>query len=231
MRLRGASLFSGGKDSTYATFLAEKSGINVEHLIIIEPERDSMMFHYPCIEVAEISAELMGKEYTKVKVSKENEEEMGEVKEILRDLNIEVLVSGAIASEYQRKRIEKLCKSLGILSVTPLWKRDPVETLREMVSLGFEIMVVGCFAEGMTRDFLGRVIDEEMIRKLEVLREKYGIHPGGEGGEFETLVLSGPHMKGRIDLDYDIFWRGDSGYLVVKEIKVLRGDSWKSTKS
>ncbi|MBC7115211.1 MAG: TIGR00289 family protein, partial [Archaeoglobi archaeon] len=35
--MRSAALFSGGKDSTYAVYLAEKEGFAVEHLIIVEP--------------------------------------------------------------------------------------------------------------------------------------------------------------------------------------------------
>ncbi|MDI3502776.1 MAG: diphthine-ammonia ligase [Archaeoglobi archaeon] len=219
--MRSAALFSGGKDSTYAVYLAEKEGFAVEHLIIVEPEEDSMMFHFPCIELAEKSAELMGKECTAVRISREDEEDMEAIGNLLRELEVEALISGAVASSYQRSRIERLCSSLGILPVMPLWGRDPFETLREMLSLGFEIMIVGCFAEGMGRELLGRIIDFEILELLKDLHERYGVHPGGEGGEFETFVLSGPHMEGRIEFDYEVIWRGDSGYLIPKNVRVL----------
>jgi len=229
--VRAAALFSGGKDSSYSILLAEESGIEVTDLIIVRPERDSMMFHYPCIEAAEIAAELMGKKHVTVEVSRESEEEMREVGDVLKSLGAEVLVSGAIASSYQKRRIERLCDSLGIQSFTPLWGRDPFEVLEEMLKRGFEIMIIGCFAEGMSKDFLGRVIDEEFLNLLRELNRNYKIHPAGEGGEFETLVLSAPHMKGRLKVDYDIFWRGDSGYVILKEITVFRGDSWRGTRN
>jgi len=223
--LRSAALFSGGKDSSYAVYLAEKEGFSVEHLIIVMPEEDSMMFHFPCIELAEKSTELMGKDCTVLRISEKEGDELRAVRELLEELEVEALISGALASNYQKERIERLCNSLGISSVMPLWGRDPLEILGEMLSLGFEIMIVGCFAEGMEREFLGRIIDFELLEILKELKRRYGVHPGGEGGEFETFVLSGPHMKGRIEFDYEVLWRGDSGYLIPKKIRVLRRES------
>jgi diphthamide synthase (EF-2-diphthine--ammonia ligase) len=41
---------------------------------------------------------------------------------------------------------------------------------------------------------------------------------GGEGGEFETLVLDAPFYTKRIEIvDADILWDGQSGVYKVKE--------------
>jgi len=40
----------------------------------------------------------------------------------------------------------------------------------------------------------------------------------GEGGEYETLVLDAPFFKKKIELvETEVFWKGESGYLLVKK--------------
>ena len=54
-------LFSGGKDSTMATYLAKKEGHEIACLITIYSENpDSYMFHTPSISKTKKQAELMG---------------------------------------------------------------------------------------------------------------------------------------------------------------------------
>jgi diphthamide synthase (EF-2-diphthine--ammonia ligase) len=38
----------------------------------------------------------------------------------------------------------------------------------------------------------------------------------GEGGEYESMVLYGPHMKKRIRVDFEKDWRVYSGKIIVK---------------
>ena len=38
---------------------------------------------------------------------------------------IDCVVTGAIASEYQNSRIERICSELGLRSIAPLWRREP----------------------------------------------------------------------------------------------------------
>src|SRR5437879_11787812 len=58
--MRVASLFSGGKDSTYATYIAMQRGWDVTHLLSIVPEdRDSMLFHTPHLQLTPLQAEAM----------------------------------------------------------------------------------------------------------------------------------------------------------------------------
>src|SRR5207247_5324426 len=58
---RVAALFSGGKDSTYAAYVASQRGWDVTHLLSILPQdRDSMLFHTPNLHMTPIQAEAMG---------------------------------------------------------------------------------------------------------------------------------------------------------------------------
>ncbi|HUL62256.1 MAG TPA: TIGR00289 family protein, partial [Methanocella sp.] len=97
-----------------------------------------------------------------------------------------------------------------------LWHKDPRALLGEMVEEGFEIMIVGCSAEGLDERWLGRVLDESALAELDRLHRRYGIHVAGEGGEYESMVLGGPHMTRRIRVDYEKEWRVHSGKIIVK---------------
>lgn len=49
--------------------------------------------------------------------------------------SINAVSSGAIASDYQRMRVESVCSRLGLVSLAFLWKQDQITLFEEMVSL------------------------------------------------------------------------------------------------
>lgn len=48
--------------------------------------------------------------------------------------SITAVSSGAIASDYQRLRVESICSRLGLVSLAFLWKQDQTLLLQEMVN-------------------------------------------------------------------------------------------------
>ncbi|MGB1935681.1 MAG: ATP-binding protein, partial [Candidatus Poseidoniaceae archaeon] len=60
---------------------------------------------------------------------------------------------------------------------------------------------------------LGCILDKSSLDKLKNLASKYRFHVDGEGGEYETLVVAGPHMNGELELDFVIQWDGVRGHL------------------
>jgi diphthamide synthase (EF-2-diphthine--ammonia ligase) len=48
----------------------------------------------------------------------------------------------------------------------------------------------------MGSSFIGRIIDQELVKELESL----GIDPCGENGEYHTLVLDCPLFEERLDV-------------------------------
>jgi predicted ATP pyrophosphatase (TIGR00289 family) len=140
----------------------------------------------------------------------------------LKNKGVEAIFTGAIHSEYQKSRIDGLCKEIGLESIAPLWHRDPLEYMQEVVNLGFEVIITSVSAEGLDESWLGRVIDEDLLEELKVLNEKYGLHMAFEGGEAETLVLDGPIFKKRLNiLDSEKIWNRDSGHLVIKDAELV----------
>src|SRR6056297_724865 len=54
------SLFSGGKDSSWALYRALERGYSVERLLTVHPEGDSYMYHVPETRLAGLAAESIG---------------------------------------------------------------------------------------------------------------------------------------------------------------------------
>jgi uncharacterized protein (TIGR00290 family) len=133
------------------------------------------------------------------------------------------VTAGAVESEYQTSRIRGMCDRLGIDLYAPLWGGNPRDLARAMLSAGFEIRIIRVAARGLNESWLGRPLDEEALAELGALNDEYGVHVLGEGGEFETLVVDGPHMDRRIELEYEPQWEGTRGSIDVTDAWLAPG--------
>lgn len=104
---------------------------------------------------------------------------------------IEAVSVGAVASDYQRLRVEDVCGRLGLKVLCPLWLRPQPELLDYMVGAGVDALLVKIAAFGLGKDMLGKTLAEARD-KLQQLSKEYGCHACGEGGEYETLTLDLP---------------------------------------
>jgi len=220
--MKVACLVSGGKDSIYAAYIAMNYGWDIEYLISVIPEKLSWMYHTENLKIVPSIADAMDIPLLMKKSSAKKEEELQDLRELIEKAEVDAVVSGAIASEYQRTRIEKICHETGVKSFTPLWHKRQEMLLRDMLHAGFEIMIVAAAAHGMGEEWLGRVIDEKCIDELEELNKKYGINVAGEGGEYETLVLDSPLYKKRIRvLQAKKTWDGSRGSYEIEEYEMM----------
>jgi uncharacterized protein (TIGR00290 family) len=103
----------------------------------------------------------------------------------------------------------------------PLWQRDPRDLAEAMLDAGFDVRVVQVAAAGLDESWLGRRLDRAALADLTALNERYGVHLLGEGGEFETFVVDGPHMDRRIDLSVEPVWEGDRGHVRVTDARLV----------
>ncbi|MCD6576312.1 MAG: diphthine--ammonia ligase [Nanoarchaeota archaeon] len=198
--MRVAALFSGGKDSTLAAYLAKQMGHELVCLISIKSQNpESYMFHTPSIMSVVKQAEVMDLPLILKITRGEKEKELKELEEAIKEavekFNIEGVVTGAIASEYQASRIKKICDNLGLKTINPLWQKDQFEILELLIKNNFKVIVTAVAAYPLDEKWLGRQIDEKFIEDVKILHKKYKINPAGEGGEFETLVLYCPLFK------------------------------------
>jgi predicted ATP pyrophosphatase (TIGR00289 family) len=223
--MKAAVLFSGGKDSTMAIYKAIEEGYSVEYLVsMISDNPESYMFHVPNIHITELSSEAMGIPLIKAKTHGVKEKELDDLKSVLKDLKdkgVEAIFAGALASKYQKSRIDQLCIDVGLISKAPLWHVDPREYMEEIINLGFEVIIISVSAEGLDESWLGRRIDSKLLDEIIKLHNKYGMHMAFEGGEAETLVLDCPIFKKHIKiLESSNVWDRDNGYFLISKAEL-----------
>ena len=217
--MKVAVLSSGGKDSNAALWWAQCQGWEVSHLVtMLVSGDDSWMFQIPGTSLVQKQAELCSIEWLPVATVGEAETEVDDLQQALSDLQIDGIVSGALRSDYQKTRLERMCEKLEIKSFTPLWHQPSMVHMNGLVENGFKVMITGISAQGLGEEWLGRIITEESLIELAGLAAEYRFNIDGEGGEYETLVIAGPHMVGELDLQYEVRWDGIRGSLIFDRI-------------
>lgn len=232
-------LISGGKDSCFNLMHCVSLGHEVVALANLHPEDgkdeiDSFMYQSVGHDVIPLYAECFDLPLYREKIGgqsinqnldyqftekDETEDLYRLIKRVLTNHpDLEAVSTGAILSTYQRTRVENVCKRLGLKSLSFLWQKDQEKLLNDMVVSGLNAILIKVAAIGLTRKDLGKSL-AEMQDKLLTLNKKFELHPCGEGGEYETLVLDCPLFKKRIVLtDKEVVEHssGEVCYLKVK---------------
>ena len=221
--MRFVSLLGGGKDSYYALSRSLSLGHELLCLAALhspQTHRDSRLFHSASLQAVQgisqaldkplVSTLLLGQSLCQELVYTRTEgDEVEDLYELLtlvkyRFPQVEAVVSGVVASNYQRLRIEDVCARLGLVSIAPLWKSDQMTLLREEMDAGVEAVVVKASAMGLTQDHIGKTV-RELMEHFAELNEKFGFNMCGEGGEYQTLVIDAPLFTSKLVLvDTDI---------------------------
>lgn len=220
--MRVAVLVSGGKDSTLTLHQVLKEGYDVQNLVCMIPQReDSWMFHYLNIHLIDLFAEAVNIPLAKAKTLGIKEKEVEDLKGVIETLNVQGIASGTISSRYQKNRIEGICKELRLECVMPLWNRNPLDILMEILKQNFEVIITGVYAYGFSPQWLGRKIDETAMKDLIELNKQNDVSLIGEGGEYETLVLDAPFFQKKIKIiEAEKIWEGQNGYVMIKDAKL-----------
>jgi diphthine-ammonia ligase len=192
-------LFSGGKDSAMALWWAQKKH-TASCLITIDSENKySYMFHTDKIKDIPKLAKKIGIPLVFKKTKGVKEEELEDLKSAIQEakekFGIQGIVSGALASNYQKTRVDNICKELKLKSFAPFWQVDSEKYMQQIINLGFKIKIVRVASEGLTEEWIGKTINKEFMKKIIELNKKYGVHIAGEGGEYESLIINGPVFK------------------------------------
>ncbi len=218
-------LFSGGKDSCMAAYLTEKQGYELTCLIsVFSKNKESYMFHTPNINQVEYQAEMMNLPLVITETEGIKERELEDLTDIIKEVrdkyHIEAIATGALHSVYQASRIQKICDNLNLKCFNPLWHKDEIGYLQELIKNKFKIIITGVFAYPLDNSWLGREIDNKFIEDATKLKEKYKIHAAGEGGEFETFVLDCPLFKKPLKVkSFKDFKEGENSWRREIEIK------------
>ena len=219
--MRLASLYSGGKDSSFSLYVAEQSGHEVPYLVNIVPQdRASWIFHTPNLNVVPTLAEAMGKEVILGSSTGEEDSDMEGLRRALEGLDIDGVVTGAVWSDYQWDRMNLVCGDLGLKVISPMWRKDQDMLMEQIIDSGFRAVIVGCYAEGFDESWLGRPINHDALKELKALRSKYGISIMGEGGEYESMTLYIPGFSHGFEIaEAEKEWKRNDGTLRVKSLR------------
>ncbi|KAL4076098.1 hypothetical protein J3A83DRAFT_4224936 [Scleroderma citrinum] len=115
--------------------------------------------------------------------------------------DVQAVAVGAILSNYQRLRVEHVCRRLSLTPLAYLWQRNQVALLSDMLSARLDAVLIKVAGAGLTASHLGLSLSN-MHPTLLRLHKMYGTHPCGEGGEYESFTLDCPAMfKGRVILN------------------------------
>ena len=224
--MKAGVLYSGGKDSTFAAYLAKQKGDELACLITLSPARtDSFMFHYPNIKWTSLQAEAMGLPQVLLETKGVKEAELADLRDAIatakKTYSIDAVYTGALSSVYQKSRVDRICEELDVKGVSPLWQVDQVQHLKNLLANNFEVIMTGVAALGFDESWLGRTLDEKMIDEIAKLHKRYGINPGLEGGEGETFVLDCPIFDRRVEVvSSKNHWKGDAGYLEILQARL-----------
>ena len=201
---------SGGKDSMYALYAALKEGLKVDYLMFIKiggkAHLDNKWLMKFVSESIGIPAVTVGGR-------------ISDIRKALQKLKAGMFISGVMTTPEHMDYYREICDPIQVKHYAPLWGKNPLTGLAEMKQLGFRMLIIEVDASmGANRNWLGKEIDDKMIRELEKLKADRSINPIGEFGEYHTLVLDCPIYKKSINVTKSkTVWKKSKGYFEIKK--------------
>ncbi|GFT87989.1 diphthine--ammonia ligase [Nephila pilipes] len=214
--MKVVALISGGKDSCYNMIQCVAHGHEVVALAHLQPKQDEMdsymyqsvghnalSLYAAAVELPMFQQSIEGKplnqEFDYLPTEGDEVEDLYKLLKKVKDsMNVEGVSVGAIFSDYQRLRVENVCKRLGLQMLAYLWHRDQAELLQEMIDSKMHAIIIKVAAIGLDpKIHLGMTL-EEIQPHLIAMNKKFDLNVCGEGGEFETLTLDCPLFKKKL---------------------------------
>ena len=117
--------------------------------------------------------------------------------------------------------MNRICNEAGITPITPLWDRTPERILKELVTKGFETIIVVVDSKYLGEEWLGRKIDKDFVDEIRRLNRERSVHVGGS--EYHTLVIDGPMFKRRLKVVQSRkIWKNGYGILDLSKVELAK---------
>jgi|TARA_Y100000389_G_scaffold203488_1_gene252050 ABC transporter with metal-binding/Fe-S-binding domain ATP-binding protein len=222
-----AALFSGGKDSTYAIYLAKKLSHSVDVLLTLYPHSsESHLLHHPNIKFTSLQAESMKIPQLIEKISSiDTKAEFEKLDKLItrakENYSIEGIVHGGILSKYQKDNFSSICEKNNLEIISPLWNTKPESYMKKLLEENFEYIISSVSSDGLNDSWLGQIIDKNRLETLEKLQKKFGFNLNFEGGEAETFVINCPLFEKSLFIqDSSTEWDGYRGRFEILDVKL-----------
>jgi uncharacterized protein (TIGR00290 family) len=179
--------WSGGKDSCLA-LLAGSAEFDVRHALTMLDETGERSRSHglrPEIVAAQVAA--LGHRWIARRCSWPTYE--AQFIDALRELATEGtthLICGDVFGPPHKDWVEGVCREAGLVAVEPLWGRSTTELAHSFIDGGGIALICAVSAEVLGAEWLGKTLDRQTIEAF----RKLGIDPGGENGEYHTVVTS-----------------------------------------
>jgi len=200
---------SGGKDSMYALYLALQKGLDVNYLMFInngsKAHRLNSWLLKLLSETTEIAIVTAGKDKS-------------DIRSLLVKLGADTLISGVMTTSEHMKWYNDICSPIHVKHYAPLWGKQPLIALAEMRHLGFRILVIEVNTSlGPRKSWLGKEIDDNILKEIKELESGRGMDSIGELGEYHTLVLDCPIYRKKLEiLESKTAWENSKGYVIIQ---------------
>jgi uncharacterized protein (TIGR00290 family) len=196
-------MFSGGKDSVAALIRLQADPATAPDVLVatVSASDRCVALHGTPAALLRRQADALGLPLTEIELPDgcDNETYLARVGDglaPLRDRGLERLAFGDLFLADVRAFRERQAEALGLAALFPLWGRDTDALARELIGSGLEAVVCGIDLEVLPESALGSAFDAAFLERL-----PDGCDPCGENGEFHTLVVAAPNMRGRIAVE------------------------------
>ena len=222
-----AALFSGGKDSTYAIYLAKKLSHSVDVLLTLYPHSsESHLLHYPNIKFTSLQAKSMKIPQLIEEIrTTDPKDEFKRLEKLIilakEKYSIEGIVHGGILSKYQKDNFSLICKKNNLEVLSPLWDTKPESYMDELVKENYQYIISSVSSAGLNDSWLGQIIDKNGLEDLKKLQKQFRFNLNFEGGEAETFVINCPLFEKSLFIqDSSTEWDGYRGRFEILEVKL-----------
>lgn len=192
--------WSSGKDSAFALYEAERSGLaRIAGVVTtITAAYDRVAMHGVRSALLERQVVALGLPCIKVPLPSPCPNDVYETRMAhawaqIRSQGIGQIVFGDLFLADVRAYREEQLATAGLQGVFPLWQRDTAQLARAMIASGLVAHIVCLDPRRLDRRFAGRRFDEALLREL-----PEAVDPCGENGEFHTVVTAGPMFSAPI---------------------------------
>jgi diphthine-ammonia ligase len=193
--MKSAVLWTGGKDSALALYRST----GVTELVTFVPPDAHFLAHD--LELMGWQARALGLPHRQVTVEQPYRDGYERALADLLALGVERVVTGDIAPvDGQPNFISSCAERVGISVSLPLWGVDRREHLREIIALGFDVMLTLVNEPWLDASWVGRHLDAAALAELNELNRQNGLDPAGENGEYHSMVLAGPGFRSPIEV-------------------------------
>lgn len=195
---KAAVMWSGGKDAALALYkvLIEREVEVVALMTTFVKDTIVTTVHNIPLHLIEEQAESIGLPLIRCMINEDLHDYNPQIRELarklLREQNISVWILGDIfrgIGVYRRKALNLP----GVELLEPLSGMQPEEVMDFFNTSGFRAKIIVVHEEKLDRSFLGKELTPEVIRDF-----PRGVNLCGEGGEYHSLVYSGPVFKSDI---------------------------------